>query len=146
MLCLVIFCKLVDAASSIWLVYLETVGSRSHVFTSEAMSGFHLVWGNNWAARAVWLIIMSARCLSSNSGRCNHLPTDPLMLIYCPLSCPLSVILKGSLSGLSAPTYPGCLSRRSLHWNKSNGWLGAYCILRDVGNQMLLLTKLGNVA
>lgn len=35
---------------------------------------------------------MPPRCLSSEGGRCNHLPTDPMTLICCPL-CTVAVVL-----------------------------------------------------
>lgn len=137
---------LADADANNWPVYLQTFLSTC-IHQQNYMSGFHLAWvqGNNRAAATTWLIIMSARCLTSKSGRCNHLPTDPMMLIYCPLSCPFSVILKGSLSAPSAPTYLWDAWVGHCTGAKSGG-LVSYCILGDVGNQTTPVTKLGNVA
>lgn len=63
------------------------------LFIKENTPDFHLVCckRRHSAAAAVWLILMSARCLPSKGGRCNHLPTDPMMLIYTPLQ-PLCLI------------------------------------------------------
>ena len=130
-----VVCRLVEGEDGFYLVlFIYFICKHAVLFPFSLYSSWKLsptsipaaVKGNNSPA-ALWLILMSARCLPSQGGRCNHLPTDPRMLFYNPPRgpCVWCVLSNIRISEPSSFAHTSCdpragvrLSTRQREWKK----------------------------